>query len=476
MLTVKTPRSNLNERRYIIDLLMKEWLGLEYRLVPKGEDFTRIFLDGSDKSLIMPDIFFSTKGEWLSEASLPPVPLTRIRWEEKPVNDLLVNKLLPIIYGSNEPPQLGQEDNWHCRQPYLWQTDDTLYLGIDVFGSAFFMLTRCEEYIIQERDLYGRFPVEASLAFREGFLLRPIINEYLEIFWHQLASLCPGLLRKPRQFKTILSHDVDYPFSQLGITVSRLLLSCGADILKRRSPDLALKRYKAWQAVNNKADYRQDFYYTFDRLMDISEKNNLKSAFYFMTACTDPDHEQPYDISHPYLRRLLRDIADRGHEIGLHPSFETFQDPVQTKAEFHHLLEVCAEEGIRQEIWGGRQHFLRWQAAATWRNWAEAGLDYDSTLTFPEHAGFRCGTCFEYPVYDLKQRRGISLIERPLVIMEESVIRQDLMGLKGSGIFDFICSLKQICRKYNGDFTLLWHNSTLVGEELWQLYESILSV
>ncbi len=475
MLIIRVPKTYTPERRYIIDVLMKYWLGVEYKLVPEEDSFTRITLGGSRKSLIMPDIFFNTDSELLKEDCMPAVPLTRIRWEEKPVNDLLVNKLLPIIYGSNEPPLLAKEEKWHCRQPYLWQADDTLYLGIDVFASAFFMLTRCEEHIIKERDPYGRFPMEASLAFREGFLLRPIINEYLEIFWHQLVSLWPGLQRKPRQFKTVLSHDVDYPFSQLGIDFSRLLLSCGADILKRRSPELALKRFNAWQAVN-KGDYRQDFYYTFDRLMDISEKNNLKSAFYFMTACTDPDHEQPYDISHPYLRRLLRDIADRDHEIGLHPSFGTYQDARQTKAEFHHLLKVCAGEGIRQDIWGGRQHFLRWQAATTWRNWSEAGLNYDSTLTFPEHAGFRCGTCFDYPVYDLKQRRGMSLMERPLIVMEESVIRQDLMGLKGSDIFDFINCLKQTCRKYNGDFTLLWHNSTLVGEELWQLYENLLSV
>ena len=74
------------------------------------------------------------------------------------------------------------------------------------------------------------------------------------------------------------------------------------------------------------------------------------------------------------------------------------------KKEFERLISVAEEEGICQDVWGGRQHYLRWEAPTTWRAWEEAGLDYDSTLTFADHAGFRCGVCFEYPVYDILLR------------------------------------------------------------------------
>ena len=54
---------------------------------------------------------------------------------------------------------------------------------LDIFGSAFFMLTRYEEMVITERDTHGRFPARASIAYREGLLERPIVDEYLELLW-----------------------------------------------------------------------------------------------------------------------------------------------------------------------------------------------------------------------------------------------------------------------------------------------------
>jgi len=34
------------------------------------------------------------------------------------------------------------------------------------------------------------------------------------------------------------------------------------------------------------------------------------------------------------------------------------------------------------------------------RAWADAGMDYDSTLSYADRPGFRCGTCSEYPAFD----------------------------------------------------------------------------
>lgn len=64
-----------------------------------------------------------------------------------------------------------------------------------------------------------------------------------------------------------------------------------------------------------------------------------------------------------------------------------------------------AEEGIDQPVLGDRQHFLRWETSTTARLWDANGLDYDSTLSCADRPGFRCGTCREYPLYDLHERR-----------------------------------------------------------------------
>ena len=51
--------------------------------------------------------------------------------------------------------------------------------------------------------------------------------------------------------------------------------------------------------------------------------------------------------------------------FGFHPGYGTFRDPAELRRQFERLVAACAEEGIRQEAWGGRQHFLQWEPA-TW--------------------------------------------------------------------------------------------------------------
>jgi hypothetical protein len=206
--------------------------------------------------------------------------------------------------------------------------------------------------------------------------------------------------------------------------------------------------------------------------MDLSEKYGIRSAFYFKTACTNPKYDDGYSIDHPYLRQLMRDIHSRGHEIGFHASYETYLDPVQTKKEFRKLQKVCEEEGIEQETWGGRQHYLRWKAPTTWRNWAEAGLSYDSTLSYADHVGFRCGTCHEFSVFDLEQNKELPFIERPLIVMEGSLLGEHYMRLKPEIAFSKINQLKDICNIFHGIFTLLWHNSSLQSIKDWELYKT----
>jgi hypothetical protein len=445
---------------------MHDFLGLEIQLFI--EERKDVLIEGTNKgrTLRIADILFETpENQWLTRDSLPKQPLTIWNIVNNYRDIPMVSNRLPVIYGCT-PFQNG------LTKGCIADDEDGLYLGLDIFGSAFFMLTRYEEYVKPDRDQHCRFPAGASLAYQEGFLDRPIINEYMEILWCCIKNLWPNLERKKYSFKTMLNHDVDIPFSQFGTNIVQLIRSSGADILKRRSVVLALRRANAWKAIK-RGDYKQDPNYTFDRIMDISEKNNLQSAFYFKTGCTNPCFDCPYDIDHPNMRQLIRDIYKRGHEIGFHPSYETYLDPEQTKAEFSKLRQICDEEDIQQCTWGGRQHFLRWQVPTSWRNWAEAGLNYDSTLTFPERAGFRCGICYEYPVFDFKHRQKLSLAERPLIIMDVSVTRNKDKKFSVYDTFDYMNNLRRICRQYNGDFTLLWHNDNLDSAQLWEIFEGL---
>jgi hypothetical protein len=221
--------------------------------------------------------------------------------------------------------------------------------------------------------------------------------------------------------------------------------------------------------------HRADPFNTFDWIMDCSERHGLTSAFYFICGRTDPSKDAGYEPEHPAIRALMRRIHERGHEIGLHPSYNAYRDPDVVAGEARRLKRVCGEEGIRQDEWGGRMHFLRWETPTTLYGWERAGMTYDSSLSYADRAGFRCGTCFSYPAFDAVSNKALRLRIRPLIAMEQSVIGTAQMNLgAGKSAQEKFLELKNACRAVQGCFTLLWHNSQFDSADRRALYASLL--
>jgi hypothetical protein len=209
--------------------------------------------------------------------------------------------------------------------------------------------------------------------------------------------------------------------------------------------------------------------------MNFSEHHGLQSGLYFICGHTDP-HDADYMPEHPAIRHLLRRIHMRGHEIGLHPSYGTYQKPQLIQQEAERLRKICAEEGISQTEWGGRMHYLRWEHPTTLRAWADAGMAYDSTLSYADRPGFRCGTCFEYTAFDPVSQKELPLRIRPLIAMECSVID---ICYGGFGLTEKACEkfleLKNAVKAVNGIFTLLWHNCRFYNIKEQEIYLKLLA-
>src|SRR4051812_36333989 len=52
----------------------------------------------------------------------------------------------------------------------------------DIFAACFYLISRYEEYLPHEKDVYGRYAHTNSLAFKEGFSNTPLVNIWLEDF------------------------------------------------------------------------------------------------------------------------------------------------------------------------------------------------------------------------------------------------------------------------------------------------------
>ncbi|WDE99150.1 polysaccharide deacetylase family protein [Lentisphaera profundi] len=455
MITIKCPHNCINERKYIFKVILWDFLGLEFTVIYESRSDIAILYE--NKTLKINDDFFTIADKkWMQLQSLPEQPLAHLDISGLSKTVDLPSTSLPIIYG----------------KPNLEISENHIQLDIDIFGSSFFMLSRYEEAIKTDRDKHDRFPVTASLAYQEDFLARPIINEYLEILWFCLSTLSPKLRRKTRQYKELISCDVDTPYNPNSGFLKKELRQIASDLLKRKSLKLAWKRYRNFAAMR-KGDYSLDPFYTFDWMMKSCEENNLKCAFYFLCDKTNLNYDGKYNIDESPITGLLQSISARGHEIGLHGSYNTYQTLSQHKFEFDKLQKITKREGINTINIGGRQHYLRYNIMKTPAILENSGMTYDSSLYYAEKPGFRCGICYEFTMYDLSSRSPLKLIQRPLIFMEASTL---------SGIYNdynntshLAATLKNTCYKFNGTFTLLWHNSSLTTDVHKQIFIDILT-
>lgn len=392
---------------------------------------------------------------------------------ERVCKDLyLVDEQDLCIKNEDELLNLEFDDFRRLALPTLQTQEITLY---EIFDLIFKCLTRQEEYQCATRDNHDRFPANASIAHQSHFLERPVVDECFELIRHAVRRQWPQLKLKELKPKTIVTCDVDNPYEFYTSSQQAFIKKLGGDLLKRKSFREFSQTWRNYHRTS-RGDYSADPNNTFNWMMDVNEKAGNRMAFYFLVDNTVPMLDAHYSIDEPRIRQLMRRIYDRGHEVGLHASYGTFKNSVQMQKEADKLRQVMDEEGIKQDEIGSRQHYLRWSTPETARHLDVAGIAYDTTLGYADHAGFRCGTSHEYPMFDVENQKILNLREKPLIMMEASVLNAKYMNMGYShDTLAYMKDLRATCHRYGGTFTMLWHNSNFLNEQDRIFYEELVS-
>ena len=464
MLIVTLPDNFQNERKWICDVVFREFLGQTVDLQFSAVSSPDLTLRDQPGGLRLSDCFFTqARRHWLKPESLPAGPLRTVTCEQLGGLETDVDLPLPLLFSEVLDGQ-----------PVYSHDENVAHLTVDVLGSAFFMLSRYEEVARPQEDAHQRFPASASLAAKAGFLDRPIVDEYVEILWAAMTRVWPGLQRQAHQGRILVSCDVDIPFDPTFKRPLGFMRSLAGDCVKRRDPGVALGRIanygRYWRGMDH-----DDTYNTFDWYLKVCDGAGLHAHFYFLAGKTHPQTDAEYNLSEPFITKLLRKIAQRGHGIGLHGSYMTFRDPTQLECERRNLERACRQVGLAFVIDTNRQHYLRWDTAQTPDHLESAGLKVDSTGGFADRAGFRYGTSRKFRMWSWSKNQGLALKQQPLIVMECSVIdtRYQNLGYADSAL-DFLLDLKGKALRY-GDFTLLWHNSHFMHFEDKLMFNEIIT-
>ncbi|MCT7405743.1 polysaccharide deacetylase family protein [Aliarcobacter cryaerophilus] len=455
MIKITIPNNNIAERKYILDIIFDEFLGLDFKVLESDDcQDWEIELENGNK-LIIQDHFFNKSVNNLEYLKLENIPL-KVEFVK---NQFIVEDDIPIIYGNTKLETKNDELK-------------TIICGIDIFASSFFMLTRWEEYVNKNRDFHDRFSAIQSLAYKQRFLDRPIVNEYVEMLKNMLLELDNNLKFKIHNSKLFISCDVDQPYDCTVENIQNLIRVGAGDIIKRKSVKEFVKRFRRY-VFNKFGNYKYDENYTFDWYMNVCEKAGTKAAFYFIPTSIEKQNGC-YELQDKKIQNLIKYIDSRGHEIGVHGSYQTYKDKEKAKLQKNILNNTLLSLGIRQKVLGNRQHYLRWDSSITPMVLEYAGFEYDTTGSYADRPGFRYGVCYEFSMFDILNRKKLSIKQRPLIVMECTIIDDMYMGLGYSEeALQVMKELKQKCFKYNGNFSLLWHNSHFCSKDDKKMFEEI---
>lgn len=430
MIIIKIPSNNIEERSYAVKIVFDVFLGLKYDI--KVESRNTTIIEWDNKAIIICDSFWNKGG--ISIQNLPVVTYSK--------TDYILEEDIPVLYGDG----------------YIKKKDNIIDCSIDVFASIFFMLTRWEEYVDKERDKANRYIGKNSIAYRNGFLHRPVVNEYVEMIWEMMISLGYKEKRKVRNFEIVPTHDIDHPFvidrfRETSFNIKKAIIS--KDL---KSIPIYIK------------DYFVDSYNTYSFLMDVSERAGIKSHFYFMStsAAITEYKESPYLTKH-YID-IVNSIRKRGHIVGIHPGFFSVLSNDKWEKE-----KIILEKFIGITPVEGRQHFLRFSIPETFSFWEKNKMEVDSTLSYHDVEGFRCGTGDSFPVYNFIEKKEYKLKERPLILMDATLINYQGYSLKK--ISETLDYYMKVGEKYHMPITLLFHNSIFigyVGKKIKKIYSDLL--
>lgn len=363
---------------YIFKQVCWNILGLHVKFTSKIEEF--IAHDGMKLSYgkqRMGNEFFVQQTDLLLEQGISDVDIHLSHWEETP-----------------------------C----FFRVSDQSDLPFDMFAASFYLLSRYEEYLPYVKDKFGRFPVEQSLAFTEGFLQLPVVDIWAGKFKKLLKERFPEepFYKKTFANKTLIAVSQAYLYQKKGI-----VRSIGASIrdffgfqwggIVERFKVLVLRK--------------QDPYDVYSFLVDFAKKNQIGFLFMFQLSNYSMVNKNIGYHKRRY-HSLIKSMADY-FPVGLLPGDEALKDFDVLKTEkkrFESIVNTPLQYLLNDRF--------GLNLPEAYNNFDKIEILEDFSMGYVNCIGFRASTSIPFLFYDLSLERISPLMLQPYVF-NSAVLKQD---------------------------------------------------
>jgi len=335
--------------------------------------------------------------------------------------------------------------------PCFFSTSETSSIPFDIFAASFYLISRYEEYLPHVQDEHERFPFEESVAFKNGFIEKPIVDIWVYKFLEVLKEKFPKYNYTNRKFEIISTIDVDAAFAFKHKGVLRTLGGFINDLIH-------LKFVNIWNRIATILNFKADPFDTFNELLKIKKEHNVTTLFFFLIG-DYTTFDKNISSSNIKFKSLIKSVGDYA-KIGFHPSYFTLKNAEKLKKE-----KLRLEYIINTPVVFSRQHYLRLSIPETYQNLIDLDIQEDYTMGYAKAVGFRASTCTPFYFYDLDFEIQTPLKLFPFAFMD--VTLKDAMKLSTKESLQKILDLKEEVKKVDGTFITLFHNETLSENERW---------
>ena len=273
--------------------------------------------------------------------------------------------------------------------------------------------------------------------------------------------------------RILLTHDVDALAKTLAIRFKQSAFR-GFRAL-RLSIRGELRRARGVAASAASFAFGSGTYDRIDEVANAVEAAGHRSLFFIharrgwrgpVDALLDPG----YPLDTPGLGGRLRGLVARGHEVGVHPSYSSWNDATRLGEE-----RAAVGKLVSGEVRACRQHWMRFSWTHTWAAQEQAGFSLDSTLGFNDRPGFRVSAALRHRPWNAKAGEPHRLEVLPLMVMDSHLYDYAELdpSARGSRLRHFIDEVRAV----GGEAAILWHPHTLSTDYGWQSgFEEMLEV
>ncbi len=340
-----------------------------------------------------------------------------------------------------------------------WSSDGcTLIVYADLVASTYFLISRYEEmWRRDERDERGCFPGKASLAYKAGFLHRPIVDEYGAVLRNLLerngildrvgAELSP---REQTFAKVNMTYDVEHLFRYAGIGGLRRALSDG----------LSLSASWTYLLGRHQGD---PYYETLQRIIREraeDEQARLRprietTLFWGIGRSRDALTRIRYRLPSRVLRILLAKGERAGISHGLLFGIEASHDPRRLSGE-----KEATQHKLGRVVIHSRHQGLALREPEDMLDLLSIGVRHDYSMGYADVPGYRLGTCRAVRFINPNTRALTEMVMHPILSLGAGCQGSDEQEAYEQ-LWASAVELIKATARHSGELNLRWSISSL---------------